>query len=234
MQSTLEDFAAKGKWTIMKKWILRGVFGCVGSIMFLFCLTACSVGADYEDRWINAYRSKGPRVFDDFQVTRSNQELPPAKVPETPDEILFRIIDTEMKRSGQLIFTNVSNSEIHAFAAKFKEFFPELRITVAHKPFSEWNRVWGKVFKINGKCEFRTVYLDENCCPDEYKKMKMEDYKKHPQAFFITTVKRVYFALLYLSEIVLFNYIQRRISNYRDGHFFTLIKCVNIFRKSFS
>lgn len=168
----------------MKKWILRGVFGCLVSIMFLFCLTACIAGADYEDRWINTYRSKGPRVFDDFQVTRSNQELPQAKIPETPDEILFRIIDTEMKRSGQLIFTNVSNTEIHAFAVKLKEFFPELRITVAHKPFSEWNRVWGKVFKINGKCEFRTVYLDENCCPDEYKKMNKEDFKKLVDAFF--------------------------------------------------
>ena len=152
---------------------------------FLISLSGClPIGADYENRTINVYRSTGPKVLEQFNVLRSDQELSQPVVPETPDEILYRIIDTEIKRSGQLVYASVFTPTMHALAAKLKKLFPELRITVVHRPFVEWNRSWLSVVEKEGKNQPEVMYLDENCCPDEYKEMKEEDYEKIVSDFF--------------------------------------------------
>ena len=51
---------------------------------------------------------------------------------ENTDEILFRIIDTEIKRSGQLVYASLFSPTIHAEADKLKKLFPELRIAIVH------------------------------------------------------------------------------------------------------
>jgi len=151
---------------------------------FLISLSGCIAGADYEDRTINVYRITGPKVLEQFKVTRSKKEISQPQATETPDEILFRIIDTEIKRSGQLVYASLSSSTIHAFSAKLKKLFPELRITVVHTPFAEWNRSWISVVEKEGKYRPEVIYLDENCCPEEYKTMTEEDFDKIVSDFF--------------------------------------------------
>ena len=101
----------------------------------LISFSGCIAGADYENKMIYVYRSTGPKVLEQFKVTRSKKEISPPQATETPDEILFRIIDTEIKRSGQLVYASIFSPIIHAEADKLKKLFPELRIVVVHPPF---------------------------------------------------------------------------------------------------
>ena len=147
--------------------------------------SGCIAGADYENKMIYVYRSTGPKVLEQFKVTRSKKEISPPQATETPDEILFRIIDTEIKRSGQLVYASVSYTIIHAEADKLKKLFPELRIAVVHDPFSEWTRSWIDAgFRYEGRDGLRVEHLDENCCPEEYKAMTEEDFDKIVSDFF--------------------------------------------------
>jgi len=151
---------------------------------FLISFSGCIAGADYEDRSINVYRSTGPKVLEQFKVTRSKKAISQPQATETPDEILYRIIDTEIKRSGQLVYGHTFTPSIHALSAKLKKLFPELRITVVHTPFAEWNRSWISVVKKKGRYRPEVIYLDENCCPEEYKTMTEEDFDKIVSDFF--------------------------------------------------
>jgi hypothetical protein len=148
--------------------------------------SGCIAGADYENKMIYVYRSTGPKVLEQFKVTRSKKEISLPQATETPDEILFRIIDTEIKRSGQLVYASVSYTIIHAEADKLKKLFPELRIAVVHPPFSEWARSWisSGPWRYGGSDGLRVEHLDENCCPEEYKTMKKEDFDKIVSDFF--------------------------------------------------
>ena len=165
----------------------RSWFQGVGSVLLAlssFYLSGCIAGADYEDKQIYVYRITGPKVLEQFRVTRPNREIPPSQATESPDEILFRIIDTEIKRSGQLVFTGFGYT-IHAEADKLKKLFPELRIAVVHRPFSEWTRSWiDASFRYEGREGLQIEYLDENCCPEEYKVMTKEDFDKIVSDFF--------------------------------------------------
>jgi len=156
----------------------------VASVLISF--SGCIAGADYENKRIYVYRSTGPKVLEQFKVTRSKKEISPSQATETPDEILFRIIDTEIKRSGQVVYASPSSPIIHAEADKLKKLFPELRIAVVHKPFSEWTRSWisGAAFRYEGSDGLRVEHLDENCCPEEYKTMKKEDFDEIVSDFF--------------------------------------------------
>ena len=156
----------------------------VASVLISF--SGCIAGADYENKMICVYRTTGPKVLEQFKVTRSKKEISPPQATETPDEILFRIIDTEIKRSGQLVYASLSAPIIHEEADKLKKFFPELRIAVVHPPFSEWTRSWisGAAFRYEGSDGLRVEHLDENCCPEEYKTMKKEDFDKIVSDFF--------------------------------------------------
>ena len=147
--------------------------------------SGCIAGADYENKMIYVYRSTGPKVLEQFKVTRSKKEISPPQATETPDEILFRIIDTEIKRSGQLVYASLSAPIIHAEADKLKTFFPELRIAVVHKPFAEWTRSWIDAgFRYEGRDGLQVEHLDENCCPEEYKTMMKEDFDQIVSDFF--------------------------------------------------
>ena len=156
----------------------------VASVLISF--SGCIAGADYENKMICVYRTTGPKVLEQFKVTRSKKEISPPQATETPDEILFRIIDTEIKRSGQLVYASVSYTIIHAEADKLKKLFPELRIAVVHPPFSEWARSWisSGPWRYEGSDGLRVEHLDENCCPEEYKTMKKEDFDKIVSDFF--------------------------------------------------
>jgi len=151
---------------------------------FLISFSGCIAGADYEDRTINVYRSTGPKVLEQFKVTRSKNEISQPQATETPDEILYRIIDTEIKRSGQLVYGHTFTPSIHAQADKLQKLFPEPRITVVHTPFAEWNRSWISVVEKEGRYRPEVIYLDENCCPEEYKTMTEEDFDKIVSDFF--------------------------------------------------
>ena len=149
--------------------------------------SGCIAGADYENKMIYVYRSTGPKVLEQFKVTRSKKEISLPQATETPDEILFRIIDTEIKRSGQIVYASISSPIIHSEADKLKKLFPELRIAVVHKPFSEWTRSWSDGsfrYEGSGVDMLRVEHLDENCCPEEYKTMKKEDFDKIVSDFF--------------------------------------------------
>jgi len=151
----------------------------------LIFFSGCIAGADYENKMICVYRSTGPKVLEQFKVTRSKKEISPSQATETPDEILFRIIDTEIKRSGQLVYASISSPIIHAEADKLKKLFPELRIAVVHPPFSEWARSWIDAgFTYEGRDGLQVEHLDENCCPEEYKTMKKEDFDEIVSDFF--------------------------------------------------
>ena len=151
----------------------------------LIFFSGCIAGADYENKMICVYRSTGPKVLEQFKVTRSKKEISPSQATETPDEILFRIIDTEIKRSGQLVYASISSPIIHAEADKLKKLFPELRIAVVHPPFSEWTRSWIDAgFTYEGRDGLQVEHLDENCCPEEYKTMKKEDFDEIVSDFF--------------------------------------------------
>ena len=155
----------------------------VASVLISF--SGCIAGADYENKMIYVYRSTGPKVLEQFKVTRSKKEISPPQATETPDEILFRIIDTEIKRSGQLVYASIFSPIIHAEADKLKKLFPELRIAVVHDPFSEWTRSWIDAgFRYEGGDGLQVEHLDENCCPEEYKTMKEEDFDKIVSDFF--------------------------------------------------
>lgn len=156
----------------------------VASVLISF--SGCIAGADYENKMICVYRTTGPKVLEQFKVTRSKKEISPPQATETLDEILFRIIDTEIKRSGQLVYASVSYTIIHAEADKLKKLFPELRIAVVHPPFSEWARSWisSGPWRYEGSDGLRVEHLDENCCPEEYKTMKKEDFDKIVSDFF--------------------------------------------------
>ncbi len=155
----------------------------VASVLISF--SGCIAGADYENKMIYVYRSTGPKVLEQFKVTRSKKEISHPQPAETPDDILFRIIDTEIKRSGQLVYASLSAPIIHAEADKLKKFFPELRIAVVHDPFSEWTRSWIDAgFTYEGGDGLQVEHLDENCCPEEYKTMKKEDFDKVVSDFF--------------------------------------------------
>ena len=155
----------------------------VASVLISF--SGCIAGADYENKMIYVYRSTGPKVLEQFKVTRSKKEIFPPQATETPDEILFRIIDTEIKRSGQLVYASIFSPIIHAEADKLKKLFPELRIAVVHDPFSEWTRSWIDAgFTYEGGDGLQVEHLDENCCPEEYKTMKKEDFDKIVSDFF--------------------------------------------------
>jgi len=154
----------------------------VASVLISF--SGCFAGADYENKMIYVYRSTGPKVLEQFKVTRSIKEIPPEPA-ETSDEILFRIIDTEIKRSRQVVYASISSPIIHAEADKLKKLFPELRIAVVHPPFSEWTRSWVDAgFRYEGRDGLQVEHLDENCCPEEYKTMKKEDFDKIVSDFF--------------------------------------------------
>jgi hypothetical protein len=152
----------------------------------LIFFSGCIAGADYENKMIYVYRITGPKVLEQFKVPRSKKEISPPQATETPDEILFRIIDTEIKRSGQLVYASIFSPIIHAEADKLKKLFPELRIAVFHPPFSEWTRSWisGAAFRYEGSDGLRVEHLDENCCPEEYKAMTEEDFDKIVSDFF--------------------------------------------------
>ena len=151
----------------------------------LISFFGCIAGADYENKMIYVYRSTGPKVLEQFKVTRSKKEISPPQATETPDEILFRIIDTEIKRSGQVVYASIDSPIIHAEADKLKKLFPELRIAVVHPPFSEWARSWIDAgFTYEGRDGLQVEYLDENSCPVEYKTMKKEDFDKIVSDFF--------------------------------------------------
>ena len=155
----------------------------VASVLISF--SGCIAGADYENKMICVYRTTGPKVLEQFKVTRSKKEISPPQATETPDEILFRIIDTEIKRSGQLVYASIFSPIIHAEADKLKKLFPELRIAVVHDPFSEWTRSWIDAgFRYEGSDGLQVEHLDENCCPEEYKTMKKEDFDKIVSDFF--------------------------------------------------
>lgn len=151
----------------------------------LISFSGCA-GADYEDKKVYTYRSKGPKVFDDFRVTRSNQSLSQAHISETEDEILYRIIDTEIKRSGQLVYAGISQRAIHAEASKLKQLFPALRIAVEHEPFPYWPKSYVDASFSYEKTPYplEVEYLDESCCPDEYKAMTKEDFDTVISDFF--------------------------------------------------
>jgi hypothetical protein len=53
-----------------------------------------------------------------------------------------------------------------------------------HTPFAEWNRSWISVVEKKGKYRPEVIYLDENCCPEEYKAMTEEDFDKIVSDFF--------------------------------------------------
>ena len=151
----------------------------------LISFFGCIAGADYENKMIYVYRSTGPKVLEQFKVTRSKKEISPPQATETPDEILFRIIETEIKRSGQLVYASIFSPIIHAEADKLKKLFPELRIAVVHPPFSQWTRSWIDAgFRYEGRDGLQVEHLDENCCPEEYKTMKKEDFDKIVSDFF--------------------------------------------------
>ena len=155
----------------------------VASVLISF--SGCIAGADYENKMIRVYRTTGPKVLEQFKVTRSKKEISPPQATETPDEILFRIIDTEIKRSGQLVYASIFSPIIHAETDKLKKLFPELRIAVVHDPFSEWTRSWiDASFTYEGGDGLQVEHLDENCCPEEYKTMKKEDFDKIVSDFF--------------------------------------------------
>ena len=155
----------------------------VASVLISF--SGCIAGADYENKMICVYRTTGPKVLEQFKVTRSKKEISPPQATETPDEILFRIIDTEIKRSGQLVYASLSAPIIHEEADKLKKFFPELRIAVVHAPFSERTRSWIDAgFTYEGGDGLQVEHLDENCCPEEYKTMKKEDFDQIVSDFF--------------------------------------------------
>jgi hypothetical protein len=165
-----------GKWSLA---VCNLIIFCA-----LIVFSGCFAGADYENKMIYVYRSTGPKVLEQFKATLSKKEISPPQATETPDEILFRIIDTEIKRSGQLVYASLSLSTIHAEADKLQKLFPELRITVVHTPFAEWNRSWISVVEKKGKYRPEVIYLDENCCPEEYKAMTEEDFDKIVSDFF--------------------------------------------------
>ena len=155
----------------------------VASVLLSF--SGCIAGADYENKMIYVYRITGPKVLEQFKVTRSKKEISPPQATETPDEILFRIIDTEIKRSGQLVYASIFSPIIHAEADKLKKLFPELRIAVVHPPFSQWTRSWIDAgFRYEGRDGLQVEHLDENSCPEEYKTMKKEDFDKIVSDFF--------------------------------------------------
>ena len=166
-----------GKWSLA---VCNLIILCA-----LIVFSGCFAGADYENKMIYVYRSTGPKVLEQFKVTRSKKEISHPQATETPDEILFRIIDTEIKRSGQLVYASLSSPTIHAEAGKLKKLFPELRIAVVHSPFSEWTRSWIDAgFRYEGREGLQVEHLDENCCPEEYKVMKKEDFYKIVSDFF--------------------------------------------------
>ena len=123
--------------------------------------------------------------MEQFKITGPKKAISPLQAIETSHEILFRIIDTEIKRSGQLVYASLSSPIIHAEADKLKKLFPELRIAVVHPPFSEWTRSWIDAgFRYEGRDGLQVEHLDENCCPEEYKVMKKEDFDKIVSDFF--------------------------------------------------
>ena len=173
----------------------------------LISFSGCIAGADYENKMIYVYRSTGPKVLEQFKVTRSKKEISTRQATETPDEILFRIIDTEIKRSGQLVYASIFSPIIHAEADKLKKLFPELRIAVVHPPFSEWTRSWIDAgFRYEGRDGLQVEHLDENCCPEEYKTMKKEDFDKIVSDFFaglydiLLCSGSYYLSLIHISE----------------------------------
>jgi hypothetical protein len=148
----------------------------------LLSLAGYFAGADYENKQINVYRITGPRVFEDWKVSRPNQDSPQTQAPESPDEILYRVIDTEIKRSGQLVYESNFTPSIHEYADKLQKLFPGLRIALVHAPFSEWPRSWLGSEVIDGKRQIE--YLDENSVPEKYKVMTEEDHKQTVSDFF--------------------------------------------------
>ena len=155
------------------------------AVMFSFYFAGCFAGADYQNKQIYVYRITGPKVLQQFKAASSNKENSSPQFTENTDEILFRIIDTEIKRSGQLVYASLFSPTIHAEADKLKKLFPELRIAVVHSPFSEWPRSWIDAgFRYEGRKGLQVEYLDENCCPEEYKTMKKEDFDKILSDFF--------------------------------------------------
>lgn len=151
---------------------------CLLAACVLISFSGCFAGADYENKQVYTYRSKGANVFNDFRGTRANQSSPQDHSSETADEILYRIIDTEIKRSGQLVYAGISQRTIHAEASKLKQFFPELRIAVEHEPFPNWPKSYLDASFRYEKTPYplELEYLDESCCPDEYKVMTQEDF----------------------------------------------------------
>ena len=104
--------------------------------------------------------------MEQFKVTRSKKDISPPQATETPDEILFRIIDTEIKRSGQLVYASLSAPIIHAEADKLKKLFPELRIAIVDPPFSEWTRSWIDAgFRYEEREGLQVEHLDEKLLP---------------------------------------------------------------------
>ena len=156
------------------------------AVMFSFYFAGCFAGADHQNKQIYVYRITGPKVLQQFKAASSNKGNSSPQFTENTDEILFRIIDTEIKRSGQLVYASLFSPTIHAEADKLKKLFPELRIAVVHSPFSEWPRSWIDAgFRYEGRKELQVEYLDENCCPQEYKTMKKEDFDKIVSDFFV-------------------------------------------------
>ena len=171
-------------FTRHKKKLLMGFCNLILACA-LISFFGCIAGADYENKMIYVYRSTGPKVLEQFKVTRSKKEISPPQATETPDEILFRIIETEIKRSGQLVYASIFSPIIHAEADKLKKLFPELRIAVVHPPFSQWTQSWIDAgFRYEGRDGLQVEHLDENCCPEEYKTMKKEDFDKIVSDFF--------------------------------------------------
>ena len=166
-----------------RKWLL--VVCNLFAVCFLIAFSGCIAGADYENKMIYVYRITGSKVLQQFKGASLNKENSSPQVTQNADEILFRIIDTEIKRSGQLVYASNFSPTIHAEAGKLKKLFPELRIAVVHSPFSEWARSWIDAgFRYEGRKGLQVEYLDENCCPEEYKTMKKEDFDKIVSDFF--------------------------------------------------
>ena len=73
--------------------------------------------------------------MEQFKVTRSKKAISQPQATETPDEILFRIIDTEIKRSGQLVYGHhLSPRAFMRFLINSKSYSPNFVLPLSILP----------------------------------------------------------------------------------------------------
>ena len=109
-------------WTVEGCWRRLVGMKFVLVVMFSFYFAGCFAGADYENKQIYVYGITGPKVLQQFKADSSNKENSSPRTTENTDEILFRIIDTEIKRAGQLVYASLFSPTIHAEADNSKTF----------------------------------------------------------------------------------------------------------------